>query len=121
MKVFINFSLIAWYSITRLFYWLAITRVDFVNQSCLLQRCPLSPLPGTKTILFSYPKALLGHLTILINEWAKFISDLPLSSLYSVKIPRVPVLCSSPFSNFVQLRVPLVQCISSPTSKVPVS
>ena len=55
------------------------------------------------------------------KEWAKFISDLPLSSLYSFKIPRVPVLCSNPFSNFVQLRVPLVQCISSLTSKVPVS
>lgn len=43
--------------------------VDFVNQSCLLQRCPLSPLPGTKTTLFSYPKALQGHLAILINPF----------------------------------------------------
>lgn len=37
----------------------------FLNQSCLLQRCPHIPLPGTKAALFGLPKALLGHLTIL--------------------------------------------------------
>ena len=34
---------------------------------------------------------------------AKLISDLPLSSLLSLKIPEVPVLCSNPFSNLASI------------------
>ena len=51
----------------------------------------------------------------ITNGGAKLISGLPLSSLYSSKVPRVLVLCSNPFSNLASIicSVPCFTCISS--------
>ena len=39
----------------------------------------------------------------ITKERVQFISDFPLSSLYSCKIPGVLVLCSNPFSNLASI------------------